>query len=341
VNLILRTMIYRLARPALFLLDPERALALTLRGVQLLGKLAASAGPSSRPVPLMGLSFVNRVGLAAGCDKNGTAVDGWFALGFGHIEVGTVTPRPQSGAPKPRVFRLNACEGLINRMGFPSEGVERVVARLRWRRRTGVVGVNIGKNATTPLERAIDDYVFCLRAVFEVADYVVVNVSSPNTAGLRTLQGIDHLVPLLSALREESLRLETRYSRRVPLLLKLSPDLSEGEFRSAAAVVATTAMAGIVATNTTLTRDGTEGDPVADEPGGLSGRPLFPKSLKAVRILRRALGPHLALIAVGGVASPEDARLLSEAGADLIQLYTSLVYQGPRLVQSLAHSLCT
>jgi dihydroorotate dehydrogenase len=329
-------MIYRLARSGLFRLDPERAHAVTLRSVRLLGKFSTPRVLADSPVSVMGLSFANRVGLAAGFDKNGTALDGLFALGFGHIEVGTVTPRPQPGAPKPRVFRLRACEGLINRMGFPSEGVESVVARLNPNQRAGVVGINIGKNAATPIVRAVDDYVFCLRAVFQVADYVAVNVSSPNTAGLRSLQDIDQLQPLLSALAEESMRLQAHYSRRVPILLKLSPDLSESELSRAATVAASNGMAGIIATNTTLSRDGVEGDPLAHEPGGLSGRPLFQKSLRAVRILRQTLGQDLALVGVGGVASPADAQLLSEAGADLIQLYTGLVYRGPGLVQKLA-----
>jgi dihydroorotate dehydrogenase len=332
-------MIYRLARSALFLLDPERAHAVTLRSVRLLGKFSPPRMPADSRVGVMGLSFANRVGLAAGFDKNGTALDGLFALGFGHIEVGTVTPRPQPGAPKPRVFRLRAYEGLINRMGFPSEGVESVVARLNSKQRAGIVGLNIGKNAATPLGRAVDDYVFCLRAVFQVADYVAVNVSSPNTAGLRSLQDTDQLQPLLSALAEESMRLQTHYSRRVPILLKLSPDISESELGRAATVAASSGMAGIIATNTTLSRDGVEGDPLGQEPGGLSGRPLFQRSLRAVRILRRALRPELTLVGVGGVASPADAQLLSEAGADLIQIYTGLVYRGPGLVQKLAKPL--
>jgi dihydroorotate dehydrogenase len=223
-------------------------------------------------------------------------------------------------------------------MGFPNEGVESVVARLRSEERAGVVGVNIGKNAATPLSRAVDDYVFCLRTVFPVADYVAINVSSPNTAGLRFLQDTDQLQPLLSALAEVSMRLRIHCSRRVPILLKLSPDLSASELAKAATVAASNGMAGIIATNTTLSRDGVEGDPLVHEPGGLSGRPLFQKSLRAVRILRQALRPDLTLVGVGGVASPADAQLLSEAGADLIQMYTSLVYRGPGLVQKLTKS---
>jgi dihydroorotate dehydrogenase len=287
----------------------------------------------------MGLSFNNRVGLAAGFDKNAVAVDGWLSLGFGHVEVGTVTPKPQPGNPQPRVFRLVDAEAVINRMGFPNDGAERVVARLRLRRRPGVVGVNIGKNATTPLERAVDDYVFCLRAVFPVADYITVNVSSPNTAGLRSLQDTEHLVPLLARLMEESRALQKQHARHVPLLVKLSPDLADAELRKIAAAATSVPVAGIIATNTTIARESDADQPLARETGGLSGRPLFARSCAAVRILRETLGPDIPLIGVGGISSADDARRLREAGADLVQLYTAMVYQGPRLVRELADAL--
>jgi dihydroorotate dehydrogenase len=288
---------------------------------------------------MLGLAFSNRIGLAAGFDKNGIAVDGWFSLGFGHVEIGTVTPKPQPGNPLPRVFRLPDHEGIINRMGFPNDGAERVAERLRSRRTSGVVGVNIGKNAVTPLDRAIDDYIFCLRKVFTVSDYVTVNVSSPNTAGLRSLQDVDQLVPLLSGVLEESRVLESRHSRRVPLLVKLSPDLSEAELRRSATAAASVPVAGIIATNTTVSRESVSGHPLAGETGGLSGRPLFSKSCAAVRILRETVGPKMPIIGVGGVASASDARRLREAGADLVQLYTGMVYQGPRLVRELVEAL--
>ena len=287
----------------------------------------------------MGLSFSNRVGLAAGFDKNALAVDGWLSLGFGHVEVGTVTPKPQPGNPQPRVFRLTDAEAIINRMGFPNDGAERAVARLRSRRRAGVVGVNIGKNATTPLERAVDDYVFCLRTVFPVADYVTVNVSSPNTAGLRSLQDTEQLVPLLATLMEESRALEKQHSRRAPLLVKLSPDLADAELRKIATAVASVPVAGIIATNTTTSREVIANHPLARETGGLSGRPLFAKSCAAIRALRETLGPDMPIIGVGGVASGEDARLLRQAGADLVQFYTAMVYQGPGLVREVAAAL--
>jgi dihydroorotate dehydrogenase len=284
----------------------------------------------------MGLSFSNRLGLAAGFDKNALAVDGWFSLGFGHVEVGTVTPRPQAGNPLPRVYRLADAEAIINRMGFPNDGAESIAARLRSRRGRGVVGVNIGKNATTPLERAIDDYMFCLRTVFPVADYVTVNVSSPNTVGLRSLQDTEQLVPLLSGLLEESRALEKRHSRHVPLVVKLSPDLPEPQLRQIATAAAAVPVAGIIATNTTVSREAIPNHPLAGQAGGLSGRPLFAKSSAAVRILRETLGPGMPIIGVGGVACDQDAARLRQAGADLIQLYTAMVYRGPRLVHALA-----
>jgi dihydroorotate dehydrogenase subfamily 2 len=332
-------MAYRIARAALFLLPPEKAHALTLSAVRLRGKLIAPGLASAPRIETMGLSFANRVGLAAGFDKNGTAVDGWFSLGFGHVEVGTVTPKAQLGNPVPRVYRLPEAAAIINRMGFPNDGAERVAARLRYRHGRGVVGVNIGKNATTPLDRAIDDYVFCLRTVFPVADYVTVNVSSPNTPGLRSLQDTEQLVPLLSGLLEESRALERRYSRRMPLVVKISPDLTEAELRNIARAVASVPVDGIIATNTTVSRDDIADHPLARETGGLSGHPLFARSRAAVRTLRETLGPAMPIIGVGGVASGEDARLLREAGADLIQLYTSLVFRGPRLVRELSGEL--
>jgi dihydroorotate dehydrogenase len=332
-------MAYRIARAALFLLPPEKAHALTLSAVRSRGKFIAPRWEAAPRIEAMGLSFANRVGLAAGFDKNGIAVDGWFSLGFGHVEVGTVTPKPQPGNAPPRVYRLPEAAAIINRMGFPNDGAERVAARLRLRHGRGVVGVNIGKNVTTPLDRAIDDYVFCLRTVFPVADYVTVNVSSPNTPGLRSLQDSEQLVPLLSGLLEESRALERRDSRRVPLVVKISPDLTEAQLREIGTAVASVPVAGIIATNTTLSRDAIADHPLARETGGLSGRPLFARSCAAVRALRETLGPAMPIIGVGGVASGGDAGLLSQAGADLIQVYTALVFRGPRLVHELAGAL--
>jgi dihydroorotate dehydrogenase len=334
-------MVYQVARSALFRLPPEKAHSLTLNMVRLLGRVKPPPRAPESPFQAMGLSFRNRVGLAAGFDKNGVAVDGWLAMGFGHVEVGTVTPKPQAGNALPRVFRLTGHEGIINRMGFPNDGAERVAARLRSRRAPGVVGVNIGKNAVTPLERAIDDYISCLRTVYTVADYVTVNVSSPNTAGLRTLQDVEHLVPLLAGVLEESRVLEKKYGRHVPLLVKLSPDMTEAELRRSGTAAASVPVAGIIATNTTISRESVPDHPLSRETGGLSGRPLFVKSCAAVRILRETVGPTLPIIGVGGVASAADARLLHQSGADLIQLYTAMIYQGPRLVRELVTALPT
>jgi len=279
----------------------------------------------------MGLRFPNRVGLAAGFDKNATAVDGLGRLGFGFIEVGTVTPRPQRGQGKPRLFRLPAAHALVNRLGFPNDGAGAVAARLRRRRYRGVVGINIGKNANTPLARAVDDYVSCLRTLRSVADYITINVSSPNTAGLRELQGGDYLRPLLTSLIEERDRGAATEGRKLPLLVKLSPDLSADELRGITDLLKALPIDGVVATNTTVGRDGTRS--VADGyTGGLSGQPLKSLALDVVTQLRAQLGRHFPIIGVGGIDSPEAALSMRHAGADLIQVYTGLIYRGPSLV---------
>ena len=275
---------------------------------------------AAHPFECMGLRFANRVGLAAGFDKNASAIDGLGSLGFGFIEIGTVTPRPQPGQPRPRLFRLPTAEALVNRLGFPNDGAEKVAARLRHRTYRGIVGVNIGKNATTPLERAIDDYVSCLRTMRSVADYVVVNVSSPNTAGLRSLQARELLEPLLTGLLAE------RGDRA--LLLKVSPDLSAPELQDVAALIKQLPLDGIVATNTTLTQK-----------GGLSGRPLQPLAVRTVAALRAQLGQDFPIIGVGGIDSASAARAMRAAGADLIQIYTGLIYRGPALVSQCIRAL--
>jgi dihydroorotate dehydrogenase len=320
---------YRTLRPALFALEPERAHRLALQAF----RLAARRGPRIRtpaaPIKCLGLRFPNRVGLAAGFDKNAIALEGLGSLGFGFIEVGTVTPRAQPGQPPPRLFRLPAAMALINRLGFPNDGAEAVAARLRHRRYRGVVGVNIGKNASTALERGVDDYVSCLRTLRQVADYVVVNVSSPNTAGLRSLQSPRLLEPLLSALLQE--RLQGSQGRPLPLLLKISPDLSVAELRDIAGLLKRLPMDGVVATNTTLSREGI-GVTASTRDGGLSGRPLRPLALHTVATLRSSLGPGFPIIGVGGIDSVAAARAMRAAGADLIQIYTGLIYRGPSLV---------
>jgi dihydroorotate dehydrogenase len=287
----------------------------------------------------MGLRFPNRVGLAAGFDKNAEAVNGLGRLGFGFLEIGTVTPLAQPGRPRPRLFRLPQNYALINRLGFPSEGASIVAARLRRRRYRGIIGVNIGKNADTPLERAVDDYISCLRSLHGVANYVAVNISSPNTAALRDLHQPERLEPLLTALlTERDALLKGSATRKLPLLLKVSPDLEKLSLESVARVARKVSLDGIIATNTTVRRDGTSA-PVRAEPGGLSGAPLHPLSLNTVSSLRELLGPTFPIIGVGGIDSVVAALAMREAGADLIQLYTGLIYRGPGLVAKCVRAL--
>jgi len=336
-------MLYEAVRPALFALDPERAHDLTLRALRLRGKawwgtVAPAAGGPSTAVECFGLRFANRVGLAAGFDKNAVAVDGLGSLGFGFIEVGTLTPRAQPGQTRPRVFRFPASGALLNRLGFPNEGAEAAASRLRQRRYSGIVGVNIGKNSDTPLERAVDDYVSAMRTVAPVADYLVVNVSSPNTAALRELQARERLEPLLTALLTERARRPEHSIRALPLLVKISPDLTGPELAEVAETVRALSIDGIVATNTTLSRSSL---PVAASSGagGISGLPLQGTALRTVKALRGLLGPSFPIIGVGGIDSLSSAAAMREAGADLVQLYTGLVYRGPGLVSALSRSL--
>jgi len=286
----------------------------------------------------MGLRFPNRVGLAAGFDKSAVAIDGLGALGFGFIEIGTVTPLAQAGQPRPRLFRLPAAEALINRLGFPNDGAEVVAARLRKRRYAGIVGVNIGKNATTSNSHAVDDYVSCLRILRGVADYVVVNVSSPNTLRLRELHAPEQLEPLLTALLHERASSPVQAHRRLPLLLKIAPDLSPEELRSIAELMRKLPMDGVVATNTTTSRSGTA-LAASHQAGGLSGRPLRPIALAAVAALRAHLGSDFPIVGVGGIDSPASALQMHAAGANLVQLYTGLIYRGPGLVPQAARAL--
>ncbi len=330
---------YALARSLLFALDAERAHRLTIAGLRA-GYRLGLLGPAieqqpGQPVQLMGLTFANRIGLAAGFDKNATCVDAMGALGFGFVEVGTLTPRPQEGNPRPRVFRLPPARAVINRMGFPNDGVAAATLRLRQRRYTGVCGVNIGKNAATPLEQATSDYVSALQTVYEYADYVTINISSPNTQGLRQLQEGEQLRPLLRALLTTRVQLAQRVGRTVPLLVKLSPDLSADELTTTAQVIGELELDGVIATNTTVDRAAVAGLPHAQRPGGLSGEPLRERSVAVVRRLRQLLGPGMPLIGVGGISSAADAAAMLGAGADLIQVYTGLIYRGPALVREL------
>jgi dihydroorotate dehydrogenase len=334
--------VYPVLRPLMFQLEPEKAHALTLTALRRAHRLhLLTDAPPSAPVEFMGLRFANRVGLAAGLDKNGQYVDALAALGFGFIEVGTVTPRPQAGRDRPRLFRLTASRALINRMGFPNDGAVAVAARLRTRKFRGVLGINIGKNADTPLESAVDDYVSCHRQLAPLADYVAVNVSSPNTKDLRRLQQSDHLRPILEALLQENAALMRRSGRRIPLLAKIAPDLSDAQIDELAKLLIEVGIDGVIATNTTITRpeavmraDGR----LAEEQGGLSGSPLLDLSCHAIRTLKAASQGRLTIIGVGGIAAAADAQRIREAGADLIQIYSAMIYRGPVLVHELIAS---
>jgi dihydroorotate dehydrogenase len=290
-------------------------------------------------VHLMGLRFPNRVGLAAGFDKNAYDIDALGRLGFGFIEVGTVTPLPQPGNPRPNLFRLVPDEALINRLGFNNEGAEAAVRRLEARRYAGICGVNIGKNFDTPLEDSVKDYASCLRTVYGVADYVTINVSSPNTPGLRGLQDPIALRPLLLELANLREQLSSVHAKRVPLLLKLSPDLSDEQLLEVARELRELPVDALVATNTTIKRPGSLKSAAATETGGLSGRPLHSRSIAVLRSLRAAMGPNFPIIGVGGIASPENGIATRDAGADLLQLYTGLIYRGPALVRELLAGL--
>lgn len=327
---------YALLRALAFRFEPERAHELTLRALRAAHALHLSGGrrvPRAAPVRLLGLEFASRIGLAAGFDKNGVCVEALAALGFGFIEVGTVTPRAQPGNPRPRLFRERRARAIVNRMGFPNRGAAALRRALEGRRGTVVCGVNIGKNAATPLAAAAADYVAALRIVYDCADYVALNVSSPNTAGLRELEQPEHLKPLLQAILGARTELATRTGRRVPLLVKLSPDLTDAALDATAATLAELRIDGAIATNSTVQR------PIAglsSEAGGLSGPPLHPLALRTVTRLRRLLGSEFALIGVGGIDSLAAAQAMREAGADLLQLYTGLIYRGPRLVRDLS-----
>jgi dihydroorotate dehydrogenase len=288
----------------------------------------------------MGLAFPNPVGLAAGLDKNGEYIDALAALGFGFLEIGTVTPRPQPGNPAPRLFRLPKASALINRLGFNNHGVDRLVENVRRSTWRGVLGINIGKNFDTPVERAADDYLACLRKVYELASYVTVNISSPNTKGLRSLQEAAQLEALLAALSAERDALAATHGRRVPLALKIAPDLEVAQVAAVAESLRKYRFDAVIATNTTIDRDTVTGLPHAEEGGGLSGAPLIAKSTAIAAQLARDLGPAVPVIGVGGIMRAADAAAKIAAGAALVQLYTGLIYEGPRLVHDCIEALC-
>jgi dihydroorotate dehydrogenase len=338
---------YALTRPFLFGLDAEAAHDLTLGALARLQNTPAQClWQGTRvddPVELAGLKFPNRVGLAAGLDKNGRCIDGLGAMGFGFIEVGTVTPKAQPGNPKPRIFRLPQAQALINRLGFNNEGLQALVANVQraksFRAGGGVLGLNIGKNAATPIERAADDYLLGLDAVYPYADYVTVNISSPNTKNLRELQGDAALDALLGALQQRRLQLQKIHQRKVPMFLKIAPDLDEVQVGVIADTLERHLIDGVIATNTTLERSAVQGLPHAQEAGGLSGAPVLQASNRVIAQLRAALGRHYPIIGVGGVTSADDAQSKIDAGADLVQIYTGLIYKGPGLVSVVAAAL--
>jgi dihydroorotate dehydrogenase len=339
-------MLYPLFRPLLFTLDPETAHDVAFAALDAAVACGAAGLVAPRvaasPVEAMGLNFPNRVGLAAGLDKNAAHIDGLATLGFGFIECGTVTPRPQPGNPKPRLFRLPAARALINRLGFNNDGVERLLAnvsRSRFAEGGGIVGLNIGRNFDTPNERALDDYLTCLRAVYANASYVTVNISSPNTAGLRDLQDDAALRPLLAALKAEQAALAQKHGRYTPLVVKIAPDLSATDIGRIARTLVAQRIDGVIATNTTTDRSAVGALPHGAEAGGLSGAPLREKSTATVRALARALDGALTIIGVGGIMSGEDARERIAAGATLVQVYTGLIYRGPQLVVEIAEAL--
>lgn len=327
--------IYSLVRPLLFALEPEQAHEFTLK---LLAASSSIPGPQAKEsydavISVMGLNFPNRVGLAAGLDKNGVAVDGLARLGFGFLEVGTVTPRSQPGNPLPRLFRLPQQQAIINRMGFNNLGIDALVERLGQARYKGILGINIGKNFDTPMERAVDDYLICLDKAYSHADYVAINISSPNTKNLRQLQGAEELDALLTALKTRQQILADRHSRYVPIALKIAPDLDAEQIADVADALRRHRIDAVIATNTTLSREGVEQSPLAAEAGGLSGAPLFERSTAVVRTLARALAGEVPIIAAGGITTGARARAKLEAGAVLVQIYSGLIYRGPALVR--------
>ena len=338
--------LYDLARPFLFSLDPEAAHDFTLNQLALtqntLFDRAYRQACVSDPVQLAGLTFPNRVGMAAGLDKNARCIDGLGAMGFGFVEVGTVTPLAQPGNDKPRMFRLSEARALINRLGFNNEGLEAFVGNVKkskFRQQGRLLGLNIGKNALTPIERATDDYLLGLSGVYAHADYVTVNISSPNTKNLRALQTDEALDQLLSALNERKQELADKHQKQVPVFLNIAPDLDDEQIRVIASSLRKHNIDGVIATNTTLSREAVQGMPHANETGGLSGAPVLSGSNRVIRLLRTQLGPQFPIIGVGGIMSGYDAVSKIEAGADVVQIYTGLIYKGPALVHEVAKAL--
>jgi dihydroorotate dehydrogenase len=335
--------IYSIAKPLLFQLDAEKAHDLTLKSLRFAEKAGFlslyPSAPKCQPRKVMGIDFPNSVGLAAGLDKNGVVIDGMAALGFGFIEIGTVTPRPQPGNPKPRLFRVKEAQGIINRFGFNNLGVDQLIRNVQAAKYGGVLGINIGKNFDTPNERAVDDYLICMRKVYAHASYITVNISSPNTKNLRQLQEKEALVVLLSTLKAEQKILADQYGKYVPIALKIAPDLDAPQIIEIADLLKKHAFDGVIATNTTLDREAVKGMLHAEETGGLSGAPVRQKSTQVIEQLSQQLAGELPIIGVGGILSGADAEEKIAAGASLVQLYSGLIYRGPQLIHEVCRSL--
>jgi dihydroorotate dehydrogenase len=335
-------MLYRIARAALFQLDPETAHDVAMKAMCAMGPAASLLGPGAgkgEERTVMGIRFPNPVGLAAGFDKNGEYLDTLAALGFGHLEAGTVTPRPQQGNPKPRLFRLVEHDAIINRMGFNNVGVERFLRNVEKAEFGGVLGINIGKNFDTPIERAADDYLLCLDAVYDRASYIAVNISSPNTKNLRDLQSKEKLDELLAAIMARRDALATRTGRVKPLAVKIAPDLDDEQVKAIAGLAVKHRLDALIATNTTIGRKGVEGHPLSTQAGGLSGRPVFEPSTAVLKKLSKHLKGRIPLIGVGGIFTGADARAKIDAGASLVQVYTGFIFRGPDVIADARRAL--
>ncbi len=333
-------MLYSLARPLLFAFAPERAHELTLSMLDTAHKFGLMRQKvASKPVTRMGIQLPNPVGLAAGLEKNGAHIDALAALGFGFIEIGTITPRPQAGNPQPRLFRIPEAQAIINRMGFNNDGVDQLIENVKASKFKGILGINIGKNADTPVEDAVSDYLICLEKVYHYASYITVNISSPNTKNLRSLQSGDALTELLQTLKNRQLELAQQYQHYVPLVLKVAPDLTAEDIEFIAAQLLQFKIDGLIVTNTTLGRDGVENLPNGQEAGGLSGAPVFVKSTECLRQFAKVLNGKIPLIGVGGILSGEQAVAKQQAGANLVQVYSGLIYTGPSLIKDCINAM--
>jgi len=336
-------MFYSAIRKVFFKFDAETIHEMTIKGLKNTGATPFRAlycqNVQNKPVNVMGIDFPNPIGLAAGLDKNGECINAFAAMGFGFVEVGTVTPRPQPGNDKPRIFRIPEANAVINRMGFNNKGVDYLVDQVRKAQFKGVLGINIGKNKDTPEENAKDDYIHCMQKVYNFATYITVNISSPNTPGLRSLQYGDALNELLAAIKNEQKALADKHGKYVPIAVKIAPDLTEPEVESIAECLIANNIDGVIATNTTLSREGVEGLEYGDEQGGLSGAPVKEKSTQVIKLLAKALDNKLPIIGVGGISNGVDAKEKIEAGAKLVQVYTGFIYQGPELIKDVVNAL--